>query len=460
MCSATNTRIARIVRAPFRNLWRAVLQPCHGRSGVAGADAQCIVRLMDQTDFPKRAAHEVVIVGAGFVGPALALALAQGGLSVLLVDREVFDTRLSPTFDGRSFAISLANSQLFKHLGLWPVLAPHAQPIDDILVTDGRVGEGVSPLSLHFDHREAGDQPLGFMVEQRRIRAALYSAITEHPEIEVLAPGRVEAFEATPGAMALTLSSEAGAFSARAKVLVAADGKASPTRERAGIKSVAWTYEQDGIVLTVAHERPHEGVAQEYFLPGGPFAILPLTENRSSLVWTEWRKDADRLMALEDADFQDELEQRFGDFLGAVTPIGPRYRYPLSLHIARRFVAPRLALLGDAAHGIHPIAGQGLNLGLKDVAALAEVLIEATRLGQDPGGLPVLEEYERWRRFDTATLAVTTELLNRLFSNDIGPVRLVRDLGLGLVNEIGPLRRLFMRHAGGQMGELPRLLQP
>ncbi|MEM1139980.1 MAG: UbiH/UbiF/VisC/COQ6 family ubiquinone biosynthesis hydroxylase [Pseudomonadota bacterium] len=403
---------------------------------------------------------DVVIVGAGLIGPALALALVRSGLSITLIDARPVEAALEPNFDGRAFAVARANANLFRHLDLWSELAPHAQPIQDILVTDGIVGKGVSPLHLHFDHREGGDEPLGYLIENRRMRAALYGAMAGEERLEVLAPAEVKALGQGPRGPELEIEREGQRTRLAGQLVVAADGARSSVREAAGIPVVRWSYPQEGLVVTVAHERDHEGIAQEYFLPGGPFAILPLTERRSSLVWTEKTADADRLTALDDAAFQAELEARFGDYLGRLEVVGPRFRYPLSYHIARSFVRDRIALIGDAAHGIHPIAGQGLNLGLKDVAALAEVLIDARELGLDLGSLAVLERYQQWRRFDTVTLGIVTDNLNRLFSNDLAPVRAVRDLGLGIVNQIGPLRRVLMRHAGGEMGDLPRLLQP
>ena len=222
---------------------------------------------------------------------------------------------------------------------------------------------------------------------------------------------------------------------------------------------IGWSYPQTGIVATVAHERPHNGVAYEHFLPAGPFAILPMTGNRSSLVWTERAEKAPAMLALDEAGFNAEVARRFGPHLGATKVTGERWSYPLSFHLARDFVRPRFALAGDCAHGIHPIAGQGLNLGLKDAAALAETLLDAARLGRDIGALDTLKRYERWRRFDSLALAASTDALNRLFSNDIAPLRHLRDLGLGIVDAIGPARRFFMRHAGGDVGKLPRLLK-
>ncbi len=298
------------------------------------------------------------------------------------------------------------------------------------------------------------------MIENRHTRIALHEAARETPGLTLIAPMSVKGASADDAKTHITLA-DGGVL--EASICLAAEGRASPLRTAAGLKLVHWDYDQTGIVVTVEHEEPHHGLAHEYFLPPGPFAILPLTGNRSSLVWTERRDDAKTIMALPDDLFTDELRRRFGTHLGEVKPTGPRWSYPLSLQIARNYIAPRLALVGDAAHAIHPIAGQGFNLGLRDVAALAEVLIDAKRLGLDIGAPTVLEKYQRWRRFDNIALTAATDVLNRLFSNDIAPVRLGRDVGLAIVGRIAPARRMFMRHAGGVLGlsseSLPRLLR-
>ena len=409
---------------------------------------------------------DVLIAGGGLVGATAALALAQAGLETVVVDAVDPGTATAPAFDGRVSAIAFASCRMLEALDLWPALADQAQPINDILVSDGRLGSasvrgGAGPGFLHFDHREIGTEPLGHLIENRHLRLALFAGLADEPRVRLLAPERVERLEPRGTG---TTAHLAGGGRVSARLALAADGRASPLREAAGIRTMGWSYGQTGIVSTVAHERPHEGVAHEYFLPGGPFAILPMTGNRASLVWTERDRDAQALLALEEQAFADELTKRFGPHLGAVAPAGLRWSYPLSLHLALRYTAPRLALLGDAAHGIHPIAGQGLNLGLRDVAALAETLADAARLGLDIGAETVLEGYARWRRFDNVSLAAATDVLNRLFSNDVAPLRAARGLGLAAVNRIPPLRRLFMRHAGGVVAlggeaKLPRLLR-
>jgi 2-octaprenyl-6-methoxyphenol hydroxylase len=399
---------------------------------------------------------DVLIAGGGLVGLPLGLALAKGGLRVVVADAAPISRVLEPRFDGRVSALAYASVRMLAALGVWDHLGPHAQPIHEILVSDGAIGRAPSPFSLHFDAQEIGTDALGQIAENRHIRRALYEAVAATPNLELVAPNAVKAV-AIEGTHATATLADGRTLTAT--LAIAADGRASPLRERAGIGKVSWAYPQTGIVATVAHEKPHNGVAYEHFLPSGPFAILPLPGNRSSLVWTEAKARTPRLLALDEGDFHAELMRRFGDHLGTVAVEGPRWSYPLSFHLARDFVRPRFALVGDAAHGIHPIAGQGLNLGLKDVAALAEVLLDGARLGLDIGALDILKRYERWRRFDSFALAASTDVLNRLFSNDIAPVRALRDLGLGVVDAIGPARRFFMRHAGGDVGKLPRLLQ-
>jgi 2-octaprenyl-6-methoxyphenol hydroxylase len=345
---------------------------------------------------------------------------------------------------------------MYRTLGVWEAMQADAQPIREILVTDGAPARAASPFSLHFDAAEAGAPQLGAIVENRHIRASLQARAQSEPNLTLIAPAAVTSVTVEAGGVTAML---ANGESVKAALAIAADGRVSPLREAMGIKTIGWSYPQTGIVTTVEHEKPHNGVAYEHFLPAGPFAILPMTGNRSSLVWTEKKDLAPAILTLDEARFNEELANRFGAHLGAVKAAGPRWSYPLSFHIARDFVKPRFALAGDCAHGIHPIAGQGLNLGLKDAAALTEVLLDAARLGQDIGALDVLKRYERWRRFDSVALAASTDALNRLFSNDIAPLRAIRDIGMGIVDSIGPARRFFMRHAGGDVGKLPRLMR-
>ncbi|HEY3777235.1 MAG TPA: FAD-dependent monooxygenase [Rhizomicrobium sp.] len=398
---------------------------------------------------------DVVIGGGGMVGVTLALALARGGLKVILADPVPPAKTVEAAFDGRVSAISYSSVRMLKMLGVWSRLEPRAQPINDILVTDAKLDRAPSPFSLHFDHREIGT-PMGYIAENRDIREILLAGAEACSGLRFEWPAAVADLRAR--AAAIEVKFDTGK-SVTAPLFVAAEGRDSPSRERMKIGLVSWAYPQRGIVATVAHERPHHGTAYEHFLPSGPFAILPMTGNRSSLVWTEREALADAMLNLPDVEFEAEIARRFGAHLGAIHVAGPRWSYPLRFHLARAFAGPRFALVGDAAHGIHPIAGQGLNLGFKDVAALAEVVLDAARLGLDMGGADVLARYERWRRFDSFALAAATDALNRLFSNDLAPLRLARDLGLGVVDRIGPLRRFFMRHAGGDVGRLPRLLR-
>jgi 2-octaprenyl-6-methoxyphenol hydroxylase len=401
-------------------------------------------------------AADVVISGGGMVGLSLGLALAQGGFRTVVADLAPPAMQLDPKFDGRVSALAYASIRMYRALGVWDGMEKHAQPIREILVTDGAPGRAASPFSLHFDSSEVGAPELGAIVENRHIRAALQAGAEKEKNLTLIAPAAVKSVAIENGGVTATL---ANGKSVTAQLAIAADGRVSPLRDAAGIKTIGWSYPQIGIVATVEHERPHNGVAYEHFLPAGPFAILPMTGNRSSLVWTEEKVKAPALLALDEQRFNEELSRRFGAHLGAVKATGPRWSYPLSFHIARDFVKPRFALAGDCAHGIHPIAGQGLNLGLKDAAALADVLLDAARLGQDVGALDVLKRYERWRRFDSVTLAASTDALNRLFSNDIAPLRALRGIGMGIVDSIGPARRFFMRHAGGDIGKLPRLMK-
>jgi 2-octaprenyl-6-methoxyphenol hydroxylase len=406
---------------------------------------------------------DVIIAGAGMTGATLALALASGGLKPILIDPVPFDDQVAPTFDGRASAIAYSSFRQWLQIGVGEKLEPVAQRIEQILVTDGRNPGAASrkapPYFLRFDAAEIADrsegEPLGYMVENRHSRAALARTIAEKP-IEVLAPARVAGVAVSAREASVTLE---GGRTLTAPVVIGAEGRGSTVRQAAGINMVGWDYPQLGVVATVRMERDHGGVAHEYFLPSGPFAILPLTDSRASLVWTESKRRGAALRNARPEVFEAHLRRRFGEFLGTVTVEGPRFVYPLALSLAERMSAPRIALLGDAAHGIHPIAGQGLNLGLKDAAALAEVLVDAARLGEDIGSEAVLDRYGAWRRFDNTMLAAATDAFTRLFSNDLPLVRTARGIGMAVVNRIGPARRFFMQEAGGAVGDLPRLLR-
>lgn len=397
---------------------------------------------------------DVLIAGAGYVGLAAAVSLKQArpSLRIAIVDAAPEGVWQRET---RASAVAAAACRMLNRLGCWDEIEPQAQPITDMVITDSRSSDPVRPVYLTFDGEVAPGEPFAHMVANRVLNGALRRRVAELG-IDIIQGVAVQAFETGFAKVAIHL---ADGTSLDARLLVAADGVNSKLRDMAGIKTVKWEYGQSGIVCTVAHERPHEGRAEEHFFPAGPFATLPLPGNRSCIVWTERTADADRLIAGDMLVFEAELEQRFGLKLGEIHVEDKPRAWPLGLMLARAFVAPRFALAGDAAHGIHPIAGQGLNLGFKDVAALAETIVEADRLGQDIGGLDVLQRYERWRRFDTVQMGVTTDVLNRLFSNDFGPLRAVRDIGLGLVDRMPRMKEFFIRQASGLSGDVPRLLK-
>lgn len=403
---------------------------------------------MDANDkMPDRV--DVAICGGGLVGLTLGVALARHGVETAVIDPAPPADMVSAEFDGRVSSIALGSKRVLDGIGVWASVADEASPILEI-----RVSDGDAPLFLHYDHAEVGDEPLGWMVENRRMRAALLAEAESLAALHHHVPVAVD--QVTPDGEVSRVSLSDGRV-IEAALAVAADGRRSRLREAAGIGTVGWSYHQVGIVCTVRHERPHRNIAHERFLPAGPFAILPMTGNRSSLVWTEREDLAPEIMALGDDAFLAELESRFGDFMGALEVVGPRWSYPLTLCHAERYTAPRLALIGDAAHGMHPIAGQGFNLGIRDCAALAELVVERCRLGLDVGAPDLLARYQRWRRFDSTMLLTMTDALNRLFSNDVTPVRIARDMGLAAVNQVPPLKRVFMRHAMGVVGDLPRL---
>jgi 2-octaprenyl-6-methoxyphenol hydroxylase len=398
--------------------------------------------------------RSIVICGGSFAGLALALALRQGlgrDIPVIVAD-PALATR--PSRDPRATAIVAACRRLFEAIGAWSEVADDAQPILDMVVTDSKLEDATRPVFLTFaGHVEPGE-PFAHMIENRHLIDVLVRR-AEAEGIELLTAA-VSNFDARPDGVDVTLSD---GRVVEASLLVAADGARSKLRERAGIVTHGWEYDQSGIVVSVGHERDHHGRAEEHFLPAGPFAILPLTGRRSSLVWTEKRSEAARITALDETEFHAELERRFGLHLGEIKALDKPRAFPLGYFVARSFIGERLALVGDAAHVIHPIAGQGLNLGLKDVAALAEVVVDAARLGMDLGQADVLDRYQRWRRFDTMAMGLATNSLNLLFSNHSTLLRTVRDIGLGLVDRAPPLKSLFIRQAAGLSGEVPRLLK-
>lgn len=408
---------------------------------------------------PKAALSRIAVAGGGIAGLALAASLARacpGGFEIVVCDPAFGAERPR---DDRAYAIAAAGRRMLETLGAWEAVAPQAQAIRDMAITDSRLGDPVRPVFLTFDGEAGPGEPFAHMVPGQALLDSLLAVCREAGVATRAASVRRWTADEFGGAARL---SDGDTLSA--DLLVAADGARSRLREAAGISWIGWSYRQVGIVATVAHERDHEGRATEHFLPSGPFALLPLPPggplgHRSSIVWTEREAQAPRILAMDREAATEEVERRFGLGLGAIALETPLRGFPLAFGFAREFVAARLALVGDAAHVIHPIAGQGLNLALKDVAALAECVVDAARLGMDPGGADVLEDYQRARRFDTLAMAAATDGLNRLFSNDLGPVRMIRDLGLGLVDRMPALKRFFIREAAGIAREAPRLLR-
>lgn len=398
--------------------------------------------------------HDIIIAGGGLNGPTLALALAGAGLSVAVVDTRPAQTRTADDFDGRAYALALASQRLLSALGLWAGLAPNSQPILDVKASQGQPGDGAGLFFLHFDSAEIEEGAVGHMLEDRFLYRALLEAM--QGKVSLLDGLSVTDHEVAPAGVTVTLS-DGRALSAR--LLIGADGRQSSVAGRAGIRRQGHDYGQTALVAAIDHDLPHQGVAQQYFMPTGPLAILPLPGNRSSVVWSETRANAAAISALPDAGFLDVLRPRFGDYLGAIRLAGKRFSYPLSLSLAERYVAPRIVLVGDAAHGVHPLAGQGLNLGLRDVAALAEVLADAARRGEDIGAENVLSRYQGWRRFDATSLALGMDAVNGVFGSDNPLIAAARGLGMGLVSAVPPLRRGFMRQAAGlSIDPMPRLL--
>jgi 2-octaprenyl-6-methoxyphenol hydroxylase len=444
---------------------------------------------------------ELIIVGGGLVGLSLAIACAEGGIDTLVIEAESPDTLVNPNYDGRTCAIAHGSQQVLHAIGAWEAIAPYAEPIRDIRVTDGGWHvQGESRAYVHYSDRDLPAQatdhgtrglepilspapaddsvkiscepmeppretPFGFIVENRITRVALLGRAKQCEKLTHVAPNLVTALDLSGDGARVTLDDQR-VFTAR--LVVAADGKQSALRRMAGIQCRNSDYNQTAIVCSVGHDQPHRGVAHEHFLPAGPFAMLPMTDeiladgtirHRSSIVWSEDPRLVPMLLKLDDADFGKEIERRFGLSLGRILPLGPRFSYPLTMLLADAYAKERFALVGDAAHGIHPIAGQGFNLGVRDAAALAEILVEGKRAGLDIGTMQVLERYVRWRRFDNLMLSTFMDGLTRLFSNDFAPLRLARDAGFYLFNRAMPLKRLAMRHAMGVVGKLPRLVQ-
>jgi 2-octaprenyl-6-methoxyphenol hydroxylase len=402
------------------------------------------------------AVFDVAIGGGGTVGLALACALADAlgaGVRIALVDRGALSA--AGGRDIRASALSAASKRLLATLDVWPAIADAAQPVTAIDITDSRLSDAIRPILLSYDNTLAAEEPATYIVENERLRQALVAAAAARPAIALIGCSPIDSFAADPHGVSICLANA----TLRAPLLVGADGRASRLRDDAGIKILRWSYPQTGIVTTVGHSKPHHGRALQHFLPSGPFAILPLTHNRSCITWTEASAGAQELLALEEEGFRAELDRRFDYRLGQIVAVGARAAWPLDMHLARALVGERFALIGDAARVVHPIAGQGLNLGLRDVAALTEVIADAARLGLDIGAQLVLERYERWRRLDSALSAATYDALNRLFSNDWTLLRTARDFGLAVLDQLPALKQFLVAEAAGVTGEVPKLLR-
>jgi 2-octaprenyl-6-methoxyphenol hydroxylase len=394
---------------------------------------------------------DAAIIGGGMVGMSLALALAQSGMQVALIEKAPLPAQLDPSFDGRVSAIASGSQRILGSIGAWQGMESYAQPILDI-----RVSDSDRPFFLHYDHQEIGSDPFGYIVENRHIRYALQQAALALPNLVIMDDTTLESFERDDAGVMLHFKQRP---SLRCALIIGADGKNSTLRQWAGIGVTESRYGQTAIVCTIAHSQPHHGLAQERFLPAGPFAVLPMTQQRSSLVWVEPDERVGLYLELPNDEFIQEIRERVGAYLGDLRLEGNRFGYPLSVLHAKTYIGHRLALIGDAAHAIHPIAGQGVNLGFRDVGVLAQLLSERFQLGLDIGAADILAHYQRWRRFDNVAMLATTDGLNRLFSNAIPPLRLARGLGLWGVGKIPPLKRFFMRHAMGMVGDLPQVLR-
>ena len=400
---------------------------------------------------------DIAIIGGGLSGAVTALCTQSHGFRTCIIDANASDIQSTGNFDGRSYALSHSSVRMLNALELWNDLKQTAQPILDIKISDGGVAEMPSPHLLHFDHHDLEEGPMGHMVEDRHLRPLLQERLRDHDQTIYLDQTQVIGQEIGPASIELYLKGDQ--TKVKAKLVVAADGRRSAFAANAGIAYTGWDYAQTSLVCALRHEKPHNGIAYQHFMPSGPLAILPLTKNRASIVWTETSENAKTIMSLDDKAYLEVLRPRFGNFLGDVMIAGKRLSFPLELSIAQSLIAGRLALVGDAAHGMHPIAGQGLNAGLRDIAALTQIIDEAKQRGEDFGSTAVLNRYQEWRRFDATALPLALDGFNRLFSNHNRLLQDIRALGMGIVNSLPDLKRRLMRQAAGLSGDLPHLMQ-
>ena len=398
---------------------------------------------------------DIIIVGGGLNGSLMAIAAANIGFSTIVLDSKDNEARIENRFDGRSYALALSSVRLLKNLNIFKDIIDKSQPILDIKILDGKLVQGPSQFSLHFDNNEIHDGPMGQMVEDRFIRKALFTKINKNEQIDYKFNSKVTEHKKQSGYISVTLDN---GKKLDTKLLVGADGRNSELANRAEIKKSGWKYNQSALVCAIEHEADHNGVAWQYFMPSGPLAVLPMTGKRSCIVWTEQNANAKAINLFDETRYTKILAARLGNFLGNFKIIGERHTFPLELSIADRFIDERLALIGDAAHSVHPIAGQGLNAGFKDIAVLAHIIQDAHHRGEDLGSLGVLKRYEEWRRFDSAQLAYSTDLFNKLFSNENEALRLARNIGLKLLDSIPVAKRNIIKEAAGITGELPRLM--
>ncbi|MDC3128442.1 UbiH/UbiF/VisC/COQ6 family ubiquinone biosynthesis hydroxylase [Paracoccaceae bacterium] len=398
---------------------------------------------------------DIIIVGGGLNGSLMAIAAANIGFSTIVLDSKDNEASVENRFDGRSYALALSSVRLLKNLDIFKDIIDKSQPILDIKILDGKLVQGPSQFSLHFDNNEIHDGPMGQMVEDRFIRKALFTKINKNEQIDYKFNSKVTEHKKQSGYISVTLDN---GKKLDTKLLVGADGRNSELANRAEIKKSGWKYNQSALVCAIEHEADHNGVAWQYFMPSGPLAVLPMTGKRSCIVWTEQNANAKAINLFDETRYTKILAARLGNFLGKFKIIGDRHTYPLELSIADQFIDERLALIGDAAHSVHPIAGQGLNAGFKDIAVLAHIIQDAHNRGEDLGSLGVLKRYEEWRRFDSAQLAYSTDLFNKLFSNENEALRLARNIGLKLLDSIPVAKRNIIKEAAGITGELPRLM--